>query len=124
MANEQNLRPKPFTSENQPPKEKKSRKGIPNRATVFKKFLSLKIGIPDPTGDDKEIKVSLYEAAALGQLSAAADGNTAAWKEIQDTLHGKQADKSEHNVLFDWVALSEAAKTGKNLTDDGADSNE
>lgn len=100
MANEQNLRPKPFTSENQPSGEKKSRKGIPNRATVFKKWLTTKIEVDDPTATDKsapKIKVSLLEAAALGQIQSAMKGNTNAWKEIQDTLHGKMPDKVENS---------------------------
>lgn len=82
-----------FNSENQPPGEKKSRKGIPNRATVYKKFLGLKKAVQSPTGG--EIKVTLYEAAALGQLIAAENGNTRAWQEIQDSLHGKLKDEQE-----------------------------
>lgn len=95
MGSASNL--KPFTSENQP-KDRKSRKGIPNRATVFKKWLTTKIEIDDPNAEDKDapkIKVTLLEAAALGQIQSAMKGNTNAWKEIQDTLHGKVADKTE-----------------------------
>lgn len=40
-----------------------------------------------PGGDQQEVTV--YEAVALGQIKAAINGNTNAWKEIQDTLHGK-----------------------------------
>lgn len=89
MANKGNL--KPFTSENQPPGEKKSRKGIPNRATVFKRLMKMKTEVDDPTKPGEKLIVPLYEAAALGQLLAAAKGNHNAWKEIQDSLHGKQA---------------------------------
>lgn len=109
MPNPENLKPKPFTSENQP-KQRKSRKGIPNRATVFKKWLTAKVKIADPTATDKEaeqITVTLMEAAALGQIQSAMKGNTQAWKEIQDSLHGKQADKLEqeatHKVIVEFV---------------------
>lgn len=96
MGTESNL--KPFTSENQPSGEKKSRKGIPNRATVFKKWLNTKIEIADPKNKDApKLTVTLLEAAALGQIESAMKGNTNAWKEIQDTLHGKIADKHEHS---------------------------
>lgn len=95
MAREDNL--KPFTSENQPAKHS-SRKGIPNRATVFKKWLTAKVKIDDPKAEDKDapkLTVTLMEAAALGQIQAAIRGKTDAWKEIQDSIHGKQADKLE-----------------------------
>lgn len=111
MANEQNLKPKPFTSENQPPAESKSRKGIPNRATVYKKFLALRETVPHPTDAAKELKITLYEAAALGQLLAAREGNTQAWKEIQDSLHGSHTVKVggadggaiQHRVIFEAI---------------------
>lgn len=98
MAREDNLRP--FTSENQPAKHS-SRKGVPNRATVFKKWLTTKIQIDDPKATDKDapkITVTLMEAAALGQIESAMKGNTQAWKEIQDSIHGKQADTLNINV--------------------------
>lgn len=91
MAKEDNL--KPFTSENQP-KARRSRKGVPNRATVFKKLLAMKVEVTDPATREK-MKVTLYEAAALGQIRSAMKGNTNAWKEIQDSLHGKQKEQTE-----------------------------
>src|SRR6476646_7255743 len=95
MANPATLQPKPFTSENQPV-NRKSRKGIPNRATVFKKLLKLKAAdILGDDADEAEKDLTLIEAAALGQVLSARKGNTNAWKEIQDTLHGKIADKVE-----------------------------
>lgn len=92
MGNESNL--KPFSSENQPAK-RGSRKGIPNRATVYKRLLKMTAGqvLPDATEIEKDM--TLMEAAALGQLLSARNGNTNAWKEIQDSLHGKIADKTE-----------------------------
>ena len=85
-------------------------KGVPNRSTVFKRFLDLAVEVADPKADaesGKTIKVSLYEAAALGQLVSAKLGNTPAWKEIQDTLHGKQSN----------VNLNLSTEELKNLTD-------
>jgi hypothetical protein len=93
MAKDRTKNLKPFTSENQPPASSKSRKGIPNRATVFKKLLDLKVSVKNPADEEKKIKLTMYEAAALGQLQAAMNGNPQAWKEIQDTLHGKMPDK-------------------------------
>lgn len=49
--------------------------------------------LPDATEIEKDM--TLMEAAALGQLLSARNGNTNAWKEIQDSLHGKIADKTE-----------------------------
>jgi hypothetical protein len=77
-----------FTSEDQP-KKRRSRKGIPNRATVYKNLLSLMVDAPDPQGRGY-IKLTLYEAMALGQMRAAMHGNTRAWMEIQDSIFGKQ----------------------------------
>lgn len=98
MANEQNL--KPFSSENQPPGHLKSRKGIPNRATVIKKWGKVKTNTVDPTTGE-EIAISLMEAAVIGQFMSAAKGNTNAFKEIQDSLHGKMPDKQELDVKGD-----------------------
>lgn len=51
------------------------------------------------TMPDKSSKeLTLYEAAALGQVQSAMKGNTNAWKEIQDSIHGKMTDKLEAEV--------------------------
>jgi hypothetical protein len=92
-----------FTSKNQP-KNRRSRKGVPNRATVYKQMLKLKVDVFDPTGS--KVRLSLYEAAALGQIKSAMEGNTRAWIEIQDSLFGKQS-----------VNLGLTAEDIKNLTD-------
>ena len=60
----------------------------------------LKLKAADILGDDAdeaEKDLTLIEAAALGQVLSARKGNTNAWKEIQDTLHGKLADKIENS---------------------------
>lgn len=100
MGNKATLQPNVFSKDNQPA-HRGSRKGIPNRATVFKRWLKTKIKIDDPTATDEDaeqITVTMMEAAALGQIEAAMRGKTDAWKEIQDSLHGKQADKLEQDV--------------------------
>lgn len=112
MPNPENLRPKPFTSEYQPVKNGR-KKGVPNRATIFKKWLTAKIKIDDPTTTDEEaeqITVTLMEAAALGQIQSAMKGNTNAWKEIQDSIHGKQADKQEVEANVTQKILVEFVK--------------
>lgn len=53
----------------------------------------MNVDVADPQHKGKTFKVSLYEAMALGQMKAAMKGNTHAWKEIQDTLFGKQTLK-------------------------------
>lgn len=107
MANNQNLRPKPFTSENQPDGASKSRKGIPNRATVFKRLLNIKITdtdlkslniVEELVDQIKSKKVSLHEAMALGQIQSAIKGNTKAFQEIQDSLYGKIVEQRELDV--------------------------
>ena len=103
---------KPFTSENQPPGHKKSRKGIPNRATVFKRLLELKTDVQDPEDPEHNtVKVSLYEAAAIGIIKAAMRGNPRAFQEIQDTLFGKQS-----------IKLNFQPEELQNLTDEELDS--
>ncbi len=81
-----------FTSEHQPAKNGR-KKGVPNRATVYARLLKMKTKIKAPDGTDQT--VTLYEAIALGQAKSAMKGNTNAWKEIQDSIHGKQTNKTE-----------------------------
>lgn len=95
MGNPATLQPKPFTSENQPKVRGGRQKGTPNRATVFKKLLVLKAEKVLLDASEAEKGLTLMEAAALGQLLSARGGNTSAWKEIQDSIHGKIPDKSE-----------------------------
>lgn len=90
MANIENL--KHFTPENQPANRGR-KKGVPNRATVYKKILATKMPVTLPDKSTKEL--TLYEAIALGQAKAAMNGNTQAWKEIQDSIYGKQTEKVE-----------------------------
>lgn len=106
---------KPFTpghklSKGRPP-------GYKERGTVFEKWLGRLTKIADPSNPKgPQIEVPLYEAAALGQIRAAMNGNTRAFQEIQDTLHGKMVEpvdvdvsSSEFNVN---VTCNESDKAG------------
>ncbi len=87
-----------FSSENQPPVAAKSRKGIPNRSTVFERLLKIKIKVPNPQNKTKELTVSLHEAMALGQIQSAMKGNTRAFTEIQDSIFGRITEIREVNL--------------------------
>ncbi len=105
MGNRATLKPKPFTSENQPPKGSNSRKGCPNRATVFARLLKIKIKVSDPRDITKKLIVSLHEAAALGIIQAAMKGNPKAFEIIQDSLYGKIVDKTEIDLQGGGLSL-------------------
>lgn len=117
MGNPATLQPKPFTSENQPKVRGGRQKGTPNRATVFKKLLALKAEkvLTDATAAEKGL--TLLEAAALGQLCSARSGNTSAWKEIQDTIHGKIPDKLESTGEVTQRVIVEFIKNDGNAAD-------
>ena len=93
MATVENLKPFEQGKSGNP---KGRPKGSLNRATVFKKLLALKAEKVLTDATEAEKGLTLMEAAALGQLLSARKGNTNAWKEIQDSIHGKIADKTEH----------------------------
>lgn len=69
--------------------------GYKHRGAIYEKLLGIKtkVTLPDKTVEE----LTLYEAIALGQAQSAMKGNTNAWKEIQDSLHGKLTDKLEHD---------------------------
>lgn len=108
MANPSSLVSKPFTAENQPANRGR-KKGVPNRATVYAKILKMRTNIKQPDGTAQV--VTLYEAIALGQAKSAMKGNTNAWKEIQDSIHGKIADKMDLTATIRTFAeLAEQAE--------------
>lgn len=92
MANEKNL--KPFTKDNQPPGYKKSRKGIPNRSTVLKRWLYGKSQFTNPL-TLKKAAGTVEDEVVLALITRAKRGNIAAIKEILDTVYGKITDKHE-----------------------------
>jgi len=67
--------------------------GYKQRSSIYSKILGIKTKVKLPDGAVEEL--SLYEAIALGQAQSAMKGNTNAWKEIQDSLHGKLTEKRE-----------------------------
>lgn len=84
-------------------------KGTRDRATVLKEMMQIKVSVTDPRNPLKQKKVTLYEAAALGMFLAAKGGNVAAFKEIQDTLHGPVPAKIEGHMEFSFAALAKQA---------------
>ena len=85
-------------------------KGTRDRATVLKDLMNIKVSVTDPRNPLKTKKVTLYEAAALGMfLAAKNNGNVAAFKEIQDTLHGPMPTKVEGHMEFSFAALAQQA---------------
>lgn len=84
---------KPFTSEHQP-KDRRSRKGVPNRSTVLKKWLFAQINVTNPITNEKE-KGTPYDEVMLALIAKAQSGDVPAIKEIQDTLYGKLTDRIE-----------------------------
>jgi hypothetical protein len=103
MPNPENIVGHQFTSERQPSGKSKSRKNIPNRATVYKRILETKTKVKLPDGTIKN--VTLYEAIALGQAQSAMKGNTNAWKEIQDSIHGKIVERTETNLTVNKIEV-------------------
>lgn len=86
-----NLKPIPFSKTFQPAGVGKA-KG-PSRAKVYERLLSCEVTVEDENGEP--FKLSFHEAIALGQARSAMAGNTHAWREIQDSLYGKQTEKTE-----------------------------
>lgn len=92
MANSKNLKP-PFSSENQPAR-KSSRKGIPNRSTVLKKWLSVKKDIKNPITKESE-KGTFEDEIVFALINQARQGNVAAFREVMDTVYGKNSNTLE-----------------------------
>lgn len=68
--------------------------GVPNRATVLKKLLALKMTYTDPTTSE-EVEGTVEEAMVWGLISKATQGDTPAYKEVMDSVYGKQTEKIE-----------------------------
>ncbi len=94
MGNSTNL--KPFTSENQPPGANKSRKGIPNRATLLRKWLDVKIKTKNRAG--RLVTATVEDEVVLSLIDQAKKGNVKAQALILDSVYGKVADKLEADI--------------------------
>lgn len=78
--------------------------GYKHRGAIYRRILELPTPIERPDGTKE--KISMYEAIALGQAKSAMQGNTRAWAEIQDSLHGKLTDNVK--VISDSDAIVDA----------------
>jgi hypothetical protein len=119
VANEQNLKPKPFTSENQPPNRGR-KKGVPNRATVLKRWASVKLELTNPVTKEKQ-KGTVEDEVVLALISKARKGDVPAIREFLDSLYGKAAQPLtgeggegpvQHRVLFE--AIESGSSTDEN----------
>ena len=89
MGNKATLRPKPFTSENQP--EGRGRpKGSKNRSTILKKWLTAELDIVNPITKDKQ-RGTVEDEVMLALITQARKGDIGAIKEVLDTMYGKLA---------------------------------
>lgn len=98
MANPDNLTKHRFTSANQP-RNRRSRKGIPNRATILKRLLREKVTLPAhlvPGGQQR--LGTLEDHIALALIGRAVRGNVPAIREILDSVYGKQTSGVNVNV--------------------------
>ena len=119
MGNPKTLQPKPFTSEYQPAK-RGSRKGIPNRSTLLRKWANVKADVTNPITKEKE-KGTVEDLAELAFINKVLKGDVNAYKEFKDTLYGKIPDKSEvafegevqHNVTHSILEKVKKIYSGK-----------
>ena len=97
MANPENLTQHRVTSANQP-KRRRSRKGVPNRSTLLRKWLKSKVTLPGhlvPNGLQGPQQGTIEDHIALALIARAVRGNVQAIREILDTVYGKVTDKQE-----------------------------
>lgn len=69
-------------------------KGLKNRSTLLKYWIEQKTKRNNPL-TEKKIEATFEDFKELALIEKAISGDVAAIKEINDTLHGKIADKSE-----------------------------
>jgi hypothetical protein len=108
MANNKNIKPHEFTSDHQPPGASKSRKGSPNRTTIFEKWGNAKItfkNIDEETGKKilenlkEELKITLLDAQVLSAYKIGQSGDLKAIQFIFDCLYGKITEKQEISAV-------------------------
>jgi hypothetical protein len=93
MANEQNL--KKFSSEYQPEKNGRP-KGSRNRATIVRQWLEIMRETTNPLTGKKD-KMEIQDEMVLKQIEKSLEGDTAAFKELMDSAHGKAVQSFEHS---------------------------
>lgn len=97
-----------FTGENQP-ENRRSRKGVPNRSTLLKKWLAIKRRIEadsNPTG--KAIKGTVEDEIILALIGKALKGDVAAIREVLDTRYGKAKEHQDVNLSVNQETEDEA----------------
>lgn len=105
MANEQNLKPKPF-KKGQSGNPNGRPKGSRNRSTILKEILETLSDFQNPLSKSKE-KMEVEKAIDLAIIGKALKGDVNAYKEIKDTVYGKNTDKSEAEVVMRILDESE-----------------
>jgi hypothetical protein len=93
MPNPDNIKEHNF--KNHPEYIKSGRpKGLKNRATILKKWITIAAKIKHPESDET-IDATMEDKVNLALLTKALSGDVQAIKEINDTLYGKIPDKQQ-----------------------------
>lgn len=77
-------------------------KGLKNRSTLLKKWIEVAAKIKHPETEE-EINATFEDKIVLALLTKALSGDVQAIKEINDTLYGKIADKTEFKSEGDII---------------------
>jgi hypothetical protein len=127
MPNPENIKP---PKKGEPSRNPNGRpKGSPNRSTLLKKWLALKIKFPNRNDENGEkvfdelkedLPITLEDAITLALIQKAQGGDVAAIKEVFDSLHGKISDKTELTGK-DGGEIVTTFKVIKPKADDSAD---
>ena len=109
MANDENLIPARKGDVRNPNGKPK---GTKNRATILKEFLGLKLKNNPDSDFDLPEGVTVEQGIMLALIKKASEGDVAAIKELQDTLHGKMTDKVETEISLTKMGDVMLAKDG------------
>lgn len=102
------IKPYQFTGKNQP-KQRRSRKGVPNRSTTLKRWLEVKRVIDadgNPMG--KTVKGTVEDEIILALIGKALKGDVAAIREVLDTRYGKAKEHQDVNLSVNLETDGEA----------------
>lgn len=64
--------------------------GVPNRGTLLRKMLAKEIDYKDPSTGEF-VRGTIEDAVTLAQLAKASEGDTNAYREIMDSVWGRQS---------------------------------
>ena len=93
MANEKNLIPFEKGESGNPNGRPK---GSRNRATIVRQWLEINRETINPLTGKKE-KMEIQDEMVLKQIEKSLEGDTAAFKELMDSAHGKAVQSFEHS---------------------------